>query len=251
MTAIEATMSLSYRDPRVAAAQVTSKKTAVNPLVRFLPGGAIELATARRGRALRHHIDDTGHVQLLDTGDRSGRWVLGCRVILLGFAVLAVAWFSGAVLGLEEDLRGVALVVSAMLLWWTGAAILSSGYSRIERSFNADEGWFELKALVRLPKGKPPVTWLTLPQLRAVDELASARNNVAVLRLDAERAVEVVTEHRGLLERHVVAASGEVTPLDTARVVSHVRFSTDKRRALQRYGGDRADWAVVNLNVPD
>lgn len=243
-------MSHLYRDPRVAAAQATSKKTSANPVVRFLQAGAIELVTARRGRPLRHRIDDTGHVQFLDTGDRSARWLLGRRVLVLGFATLVAAALSGAFLGWEEDPRGIALVVAAMALWWTGAGIQSSADGRLSRSFDASEGWFQLKALVRLPEGKPPVTWLTLPQLRGVDELASARNNVAVVRLDAEGAAEVVTEHRGLLERHVVATSGEVTFLDSARL-SRSGFGINRRRVRERYGGNRGDWAAVDLNVSD
>lgn len=239
-------MSLSYRDPRVAAAQATSKKTVGNPLLRILPGGAIELVTTRRGRALRYQIDDTGHVQLLDTGDRSRLWLLGRRVILLGFAVVVVAWFSGAFFGWEDDTRGVALVVLAVLLWWTGGAIQSRAYSRIERSFNPDDGWFELKALVRLPGGEPPVTWLTLPQLRAVEELASARGNMAAVRLEAGGdAVEVVTNERRFVERHRVASSGDAILLDSANVGSRAQA-----QPWNRYGGKKDDWALVNLNEP-
>jgi hypothetical protein len=235
-----------YRDPRVATAQSTAKGSSSIPRVRLLADGSAEIVTVRRGRLRRHRLDETGLAAVVETAERTRRWHVAKAVEIVGMAAFLGAFALNPLLGWDDDFRGLVLFVGGLILWWTGYGIKSSAASRSVRRFEEAEGWFELTSLWRLDAGKPPATWLTLPQLRAVEELANAHGNMAAVRLEpGEDAVEVVTKERRSVERHRVASSGEVMILDSADVGSRAQA-----RPWNRYGGKKDDWALVNLNEP-
>ena len=241
-------MLAPFTDVRIAAAQRVIKGCDTVPRVREVEG-EVEVVSVRRGRLYRHIIDETGHARLVETVERPARWWLGHAVLLIGVVAFLMTWFT-PLFGLDEvDAWGLVALVGGVVIWWIGAAIQWIASSKSVGKFRDHDGWSELKAL-GLPPDKPPLNWLSLAQLCAVERIAGERGDEAVVRRQEDGGAEVVTKDRHVLERHLVGRDGSVALMDSTR--SPRRFPQAlKSRAYERYGAVPSGWTVVDLRPSD
>jgi hypothetical protein len=241
-------MSAPFPDVRIAAAHRVIKGCDTAPRVREV-AGAVEVVAVRRGRLCRHIIDQTGRARLVETSERPGRWRLG-RCVLLAGVLGFLGIFLAPLFGLKEgDARLWIAALGALAAWWGGAWIQWTASKNSMSEFREHDGWSELKSL-GLPPGKPPLTWLSLAQLCAVERLAVERGDEAVVRQQPDGGAEVVTGDRQVLERHLVGRDGSVALMDSARWPRRFPQAL-KRRAYERYGAVPSGWTVVDLRPSD
>jgi hypothetical protein len=239
-------------DPRVAAVQKVAKSHDTVPRVREVSGGAAEVVSVRRGRLYRHRVDGPGSAVLLETSARPVRWLVGRSVLATG-AVLVLLSFFAWPLGLVAEgdaLLGV-LFLAGVVVIWVGLGIQASAVQRLLNVYGEEDGWAELKLLVALPAEKPPLAWLSVAQLSGVERLTVSRDNESVVRDSGRDGVEVVTEDRRVLERHLVDPAAGVSLVDSCLLPRGTVLGRSlKTRAQRRYGG-RGDWYAIDLRPTD
>jgi hypothetical protein len=243
-------MSAPIPDVRIAAAQRVIKGCDWVPRVREV-AGAVEVVSVKDGRLRRHIIDESGLVTLVETRERPARWWVG-RAVLLGGLLLTLLGmvFGLSLIGLDgEGARVLVAMLGGVAAWWGGWWVSWTATSKSLNEFREDDGWSELKALGLAP-GKPPLDWLSMAQLCAVEGLATRRGDEAVVRQQADGGAEVVTEGQDLQERHLVGRDGSVFLMDSTRSTGR-GWTALKDRAQDRYGGTRSDWSEFDLRPSD
>lgn len=243
-------MSAPFPDVRIAAAQRVVKSCDWVPRVREV-AGAVEVVSVKDGRMRRHVIDEAGLASLVETRERPGRWWVGRGVLLGGlvFTLLGIV-FGLSLVGLnEEGARVLVALLGVVAAWWGGWWISWTASSKSMNEFREHDGWSELKALGLAP-GKPPLDWLSMAQLCAVERLATQRGDEAVVRQQPDGGAEVVTEGQHLQERHLVGRDGSVALMDSTRSPRR-SWTALKSRVPKRYGGVQSDWTVLDLRPSD
>jgi hypothetical protein len=238
-------------DPQVAAAQRVVRKRGLVPLLRDIPGGAVEVVSVRRGLLYRDHVDAGGATIPLETVRCSPRWQIGNVVMALALALFVIPLWGPGAFGHWGGARWIIPAVCGFVMSWIAHGIKFSCVRRLRRQrYSADEGWYELRAL-GLPLEKPPLNHVSMPQLRAVNQLASEGHLQAVVRDTPDGQLEVVTSGGRGLRRHLVDTRGFTTLIDSAPRERRVELRMLKARARKRYGGRRSDWLDVDLRPDD
>ena len=245
-------MPVSSLDPRVAAVHRVAKNHDRVPRLRALTGGAVEIVSARRGRLFRYRVDGSGHAVLLETVGQPAGWLAGHALLVIGVAAFLLSFLVWPLGLVQEDdaLRGV-LLLGGMVVILVGGIVRDNAIRRSLRAYGAEDGWAEVNLLVRLPSEKPPLAWLSVAQLPGIDKLTVERSDLSVVRDCGRDGVEVVTEHRHVLECHRIDRSGGVTLVHSCRLPRHTVFRSLKTKARSRYGGGREDWFEINLRPTD
>ena len=238
-------------DPRVSAVQRVAKSHDTVPRVRELPGGTVEIVSAKRGRVDRHRVDASGQAVLIETTEPQVGWRVGTAVVVMG-AVAFLLPFLAAPLGLlSNGWVGFGWLLGGMVVIWVGCFVRQRAIHSSLNAYRDEDGWAEVNLLLKLAPEKPPLAWLSVAQLAGVDRLSVERGRASVVRDCGIEGVEVVTEDRQVLERHMIDRTGVVQLVDSCREPRRSRFRSLKARARSRYGGRRGDWFEIDLRPTD
>jgi hypothetical protein len=241
-------------DPQVAAVQRVVRKRDMIPLLRDLPGGAIEVVSVRRGRVYRDYVDAGGAATTLETVERSRRWLLGNGVMLAGLGLVVVSLCGPLAFGHRPGAWSIIPAVCGLIVSWVGSGIRLAAIKALRRGpYSAEDGWYPLGALVHPSAKKRPLNSASMPQLRAIEQLAWEGRLHAVVRDKADGQIEVVTDgghgaQRHLVDRHGAAALIDPPPLTRA---SRLELGTLKAKARKLYGGPDGDWFDVDFRPSD
>ena len=239
-------------DPRVAAVQRVAKNHDTVPRVREVRGGDAEIVSARRGRIYRHRVDGAGQAVLVETVGRTAGWCVGRALLVVGVAIFVLSFLAWPLGLVQEDdwLRG-AWFLSGVVVIWVGLGVRTSAIQGSLNGYGAEDGWAEVNLLVKLSTETPPLAWLSVAQLPGVDRLTVERGNESVVRNCGRDGVEVVTDHRQVLECHLIDRRGAMTLVDSCCLPRHTVFHSLKTKARRRYGGRRGDWFEIDLRPTD
>lgn len=238
-------------DPRVSALQRVAKSHDTVPRVRELPGGFVEVVSAKRGRFDRHRVDASGQAALIETIEPQVGWRVGSAVMVTGAVAFLLPFLAEPLGLLLNRWVGLGWLLGGMVVIWVGCIVRQRAVQRSLDAYREEDGWAEVNLLLKLSPEKPPLAWLSVAQLAGVDRLSVERGRASVVRDCGHDGVEVVTEDHQVLERHVIDQAGVVRLVDSCREPRRSRFRSLKARARSRYGGRRGDWFEIDLRPTD
>ena len=238
-------------DPRVSAVQRVAKSHDTVPRVRELPGGIVEIVSTRRGRLNRHRVDPSGQAVLMETTQPPAAWLVGRAVVVTGAIVFLLPFLASPLGLLPVGWLGLLWLLGGMVVIWVGCLVRQRAIQRSLDTYRDEDGWAEVNLLLKLSTEKPPLAWLSVAQLSGVDRLSVERGRASVVRDCGREGVEVVTEDRQVLERHVIDWTGVLRLVDSCREPRRSKFRSLKARARSRYGGRRGDWFEIDLRPTD
>jgi hypothetical protein len=226
------TAEISYRartSPAhaLAVAERLADKYKQDALYRNLEGGAIEVATMRKGALTRHVIDDRGTTLSVETFPRNWKYSWGIVVTLAAIACLFV---------LTSWLPWVVVVISAFALFAAGGWLHQAG------KLQARLGDGEWKFIPMLGGWEPR----TREQLDAIETLLDDNENRVFVRPHDTRSIEVVGMKGSRFNWYRVDEDGETTLLEAAgRKFAPYASMDPLRRQLRKRGLDSAEWIAV------
>jgi len=237
-------------DPQLAAVRRLSKKGKWAPLVREVADAAVELILVERGRLKRYHVDTGGSAMQLETVDQSRGWLVGNALMVVGVATLLVPFVARALRGHDIGALWLAPVGVGLVVTWIADGVKKRSLALLRREHFPGAGWSHLYSL-ELPEDKPPLNLVSIAQLLVIEHLAEQNGQHAAVRARDGQVIEVVTNGRQGLERHVVSRNGTVAVLDGAASSQQRALKTLTGKARAAYGGGRGEWVDVDLRPSD